>query len=250
MARYDVLLIGSAVVAAVVFISLQFIAAPYGRHTRGGWGPQISSRLGWIVMEGVAVFAIAFFCFRERPEMTPALWILLGLWELHYVNRAFIYPLRMRTRGKTNPISVVVMAMAYNTWNGYLNGHWLGTHAHAYGQDWLSRPAVIAGILVFFAGMAINIWSDEILLQLRKTPDGGYSIPRGGLYRWVSCPNYLGELIEWTGWAMMAWSPEGLVVVVGPATNLGPRARSDHKWYQEKFGDYRADRKAIVPFVY
>jgi protein-S-isoprenylcysteine O-methyltransferase Ste14 len=201
-------------------------------------------------MEGVAVVAIGVFFLRERPQMTPTLWLLLGLWELHYLNRAMIYPLRTRTRGKRMPLTVMLMAMAFNTWNGYLNGRWLGERAAQYTVDWMQRPAFIAGAIVFAAGLAINVWSDEILLRLRADSDSGYAIPRGGLFRFVSCPNYLGELIEWTGWTLMTWSPAALVFVIWTTANLVPRARSHHRWYRDKFVEYPANRRAIFPFVY
>lgn len=40
------------VLAALTFISLLRFTAPYGRHYPGrGWGPEVSNRTGWIVME-------------------------------------------------------------------------------------------------------------------------------------------------------------------------------------------------------
>ena len=102
---------------------------------------------------------------------------------------------------------------------------------------------------MFVAGLAINIQSDQILIGLRKGRDTGYAIPRGGLYRWVSCPNYLGELIEWTGWAVLTWSTAGLVFAVWTAANLVPRAISNHRWYREQFSDYPANRKAVLPLL-
>jgi len=250
MSTYDTALIISAMTAVCVYISLQFVSAPYGRHARSGWGPTVPSRLGWIVMEAVAAIALLYFFFRQRPTMTPTLWVLLGLWELHYINRSFIYPLRMRTRGKTNPLTVVLMAMAFNTWNGYLNGHWLGVHATEYTTAWMTQPNFIAGLALFVIGFAINIQSDEILLRLRRGTDSGYSIPRGGLFHYISCPNYFGELVEWCGWALMTWSPAGLVFALWTAANLVPRARSHHRWYREQFADYPPERRAIIPWVY
>jgi protein-S-isoprenylcysteine O-methyltransferase Ste14 len=250
LTSFELQLAISAAVAAGVFVSLHFTAAPYGRHTRGGWGPAVPNRLGWIVMEGVAAVAILVFYLREGPQITPAIVLLLVLWEMHYINRAFVYPLRLRTRGKRMPVTVMMMAMAYNMWNGYLNGRWLGEHAEAYTNEWMFRPAFVAGLAIFAAGFALNVWSDEILLRLRPGEETGYAIPRGGPFRFVSCPNYLGELIEWSGWALMAWSPAGLVFVVWTAANLVPRARSHHRWYREQFADYPAGRKAILPFVY
>ena len=250
MSSFDVQLVLSAAVAVIVFVALHFTTAPYGRYSPQRRALTVPNRVGWIVMEGVAIVAIVFFFARERPVMTPALWVLLAFWQIHYVNRALVYPLRTRTRGKRMPVSVMLMAMAFNTWNGYLNGRWLGEHAAQYSAEWMVRPVFLAGALIFATGLGINVWSDEILLRLRPKSDTGYAIPRGGMFRFVSCPNYLGELIEWVGWTLMTWSPAALVFVIWTAANLVPRARSHHRWYREQFADYPGDRKAIVPFFY
>jgi hypothetical protein len=36
---------------------------------------------------------------------------------------------------------------------------------------------------------------------------GKYKIPQGGLFRWLSCPNLVGEMIEWIGFAIAGRSP-------------------------------------------
>jgi protein-S-isoprenylcysteine O-methyltransferase Ste14 len=69
------------------------------------------------------------------------------------------------------------------------------------------------------------------------------------MYRWVSSPNYLGEITEWTGFAVMTWNLPGLAFMVFTIANLFPRAFSHHRWYLEKFPDYPKDRKAILPFI-
>jgi 3-oxo-5-alpha-steroid 4-dehydrogenase 1 len=47
---YHWLVIAWMALAAVTFVALFFVTAPYGRFTRGGWGPRIESRWGWILM--------------------------------------------------------------------------------------------------------------------------------------------------------------------------------------------------------
>ncbi|MXZ72004.1 MAG: hypothetical protein F4Z04_10970 [Acidobacteria bacterium] len=71
----------------------------------------------------------------------------------------------------------------------------------------------------------------------------------GGAFRYVSCPNYLGELLEWFGWALATWSLGGLAFFTYTAANLVPRALSHHRWYRERFADYPAGRKAVIPGV-
>lgn len=89
-----------------------------------------------------------------------------------------------------------------------------------------------------------------ILRRLRRPGDTSYHIPFGGAYRWVSCPNYFGELVEWLGWAILTWSPAGLVFFFWSAANLVPRARTHHRWYREHFADYPRERRALIPFLF
>ena len=87
------------------------------------------------------------------------------------------------------------------------------------------------------------------MINLRKEKGDGYHIPKGFLFNRVSNPNYLGEFIEWLGWAIMTWSWAGLVFFLWTVCNLFPRAISNHKWYKSKFEDYPQERKAIIPNV-
>ena len=87
-------------------------------------------------------------------------------------------------------------------------------------------------------------------MRLRKSNGAGYSVPEGGGFRYVSCPNYLGEIIEWAGWAVATWSPAGFAFSIYTAANLVPRARSNHAWYRARFPDYPVHRKALIPGVF
>ena len=94
------------------------------------------------------------------------------------------------------------------------------------------------------------VHSDRVLINLRKPGETGYKIPVGGGYRWVTAPNYLGEILEWTGWAILTWSTAGLSFAVFTMANLAPRAFSNHTWYRENFPDYPPERKALIPYLF
>lgn len=79
---------------------------------------------------------------------------------------------------------------------------------------------------------------------------GSYSIPQGGLYRWISCPNYFGEILEWFGWALATWSPAGLTFALWTAAYLAPRAYANHRWYRRTFPDYPPGRRALLPGIW
>ncbi len=232
----------------IIFVSLFFVTAPYGRHAKRTGGPSLPAWLGWVVMESPSVIAFAAcWLFGRR---TPVTWAFFALWQLHYVNRTYIFPFRMRGASKPMPLGVIAGAFFFTLVNGYLNGRWLTAFGPALGTGWLTDPRFVAGAALFLVGFAINQHADRVLFHLRAPGETGYKIPRGGLYRWVSCPNYLGEIIEWSGWALATWSPAGLAFALWTVANLLPRARAHHRWYRAQFPDYPTERRALVPLVF
>ncbi len=236
------------VLAALTFFLLLRINAPYGRFSRDGWGPTIPARVGWVLFESpaVVVFAVVYFAGQFALERVPL--ILLVAWQFHYLGRTFLYPLRMREQGKRIPVAIVVMAILFNILNAYINARWI-SHLGSYPDDWLTTAPFLAGLTLFAAGWLINQHADRQLLGLREPGQTHYSVPRGGLYRFVSCPNYLGEIIEWIGWAVMTWSLAGLAFAVFTTANLLPRALATHRWYRARFPDYPPARRAVIPFL-
>jgi len=233
---------------AIVFVSLFFVIAPYGRHARAGWGPTLSNRIGWMIMESPAalVFAAVYAVGQHARETAPL--VLCGIWLAHYLHRSFVFPLRMRSAQKPMPISVAGMAIVFNVINAYLNARWI-SQLGPYPTAWLADPRFVAGAVAFGAGMIINVQSDGVLFALRRPGESGYRIPVGGAYRFVSSPNYLGELIEWGGWALATWSLAGLSFFLFTAANLVPRAIANHRWYRATFPEYPKERRAVIPFL-
>lgn len=237
-------------VAAAVFVVLLFVDAPYGRHVRGGWGPTLPSRHGWLVMETPAALVFAGGFALGAHHGGAAAWVFLAMWETHYVYRAFIYPFRLREDARRMPLSVAAMAIFFNTINAVLNSVWLFGRSSHYAASWLTDPRFLLGLALFLAGLTITQRSDATLRRLRAPGEHAYRVPHGELYRWISCPNYLGELIEWAGWAVATWSLPGLGFAVWTAANLVPRARANHRWYRSHFADYPNERKALIPGVW
>jgi hypothetical protein len=248
---YALLLRAFVALALVTFPILFFVTAPYGRHAAKSRLPAIDGTLGWVLME--APSALVFFaCFLAGDHRTdPARLALLVLWELHYVHRAFVFPFRRRGGQKKMPISVAGSAFVFTTLNGYLNGRWIFGFAgrDAYGAAYLTDPRFVLGVALFLVGFAVNQHADHVLFRLRAPGETGYRIPRGGLYRFVSCPNYLGEIVEWLGFALASFSAAGLAFAIWTIANLLPRAIAHHRWYTKTFPDYPKERRALVPFL-
>jgi len=247
---YSRLLVGWLAAGAVAFGALQFMAAPYGRYTRAGWGPTLPRATGWFLMEvpALVVFLLCFLASQRRGD--PVAGVFLLLWVLHYGNRALVYPFRLRGGQLVMPLSVIALGFIFNVTNGYLQGRYLFTLGPPRDPGWFGDSRFVLGTLLFLGGYLLNQRSDALLRSLRAPGAPTYSIPHGGAFERVSCPNYLGELVEWLGWAILTWSVAGLGFFGWTAANLIPRARSHHRWYRQHFPDYPPHRKAIIPFLF
>ena len=243
------MLIFEFTLAAPIFILLFFISAPYGKFTKKGWGPAISARAGWLLMELPAVILPLYFFIRRGVLFSPVFILYIIVWEVHYFQRTFIYPARINRGSHKMPLLIILFSAAFNLINGCING---------FGVFILGEPAtgnavifrIIAGVIIFVAGFIINIHSDSILRNLRAPGETGYKIPQKGLFKWICSPHYLGEILEWTGWAVMTWSPAGAAFLVFTIANLAPRAFSNLKWYRATFSDFPPARKALIPGVF
>ena len=145
---------------------------------------------------------------------------------------------------------ILSFGILLNAANGFINGWYISQYGeHLYTLSWLVDPRFILGVMVFFSGFILAKTSDKILANLRKPGETGYKIPQGGAYRWVSNPHYLGELLQWSGFAIACWSLPALAFALMTASNLLPRAISNHRWYKAKFPNYPKQRKAMIPYV-
>ena len=100
---------------------------------------------------------------------------------------------------KSMPVICSASAFLFTLWNGVLQSHFIVSLTNI---SSLNIIISITGIIIFITGMIINIQSDTILQSLRSGDDTGYKIPRAGLFRYVSCPHYLGEILEWCGFSL------------------------------------------------
>eukprot|EP01062_Namystynia_karyoxenos_P022458 TRINITY_DN18625_c0_g1_i1.p1 TRINITY_DN18625_c0_g1~~TRINITY_DN18625_c0_g1_i1.p1 ORF type:complete len:289 (+),score=74.41 TRINITY_DN18625_c0_g1_i1:77-943(+) len=228
---------------------------PYGRYSGAGvlgmGGLTACSQLCWIMQE-LPAFCAAFWALlrsgRTPGPADPGA-LLLALFCAHYFQRTFVFPLLMRGRRPT-AFYVYLSAAAYCGFNGHLMA--LALLSQDWGPGRSAEASFVAGVILFAAGMWINIDADQHLRSLRADPaDTSYHIPRRGLFRWVSGANFLGEVIEWSGFALAARNAAACAFLATVAGNLAPRAVSHHQWYLDRFGAAYAalNRKALIPFL-
>lgn len=244
--------------AIYTIIALAIMTLGATLFNQGGYGKlmgdniqlKMPDRLAWIIFESPQwfAFALTYWLLVPGPYFLPGL-VLFVIWQAHYSYRGFIYPWRRRGSSRGFPVVAVLMGFTFNALNGFTNA-WAVAHApHLADPAWLASPWFIGGALLAVCGWLINFQADNILLHLRDDGSDGYRIPYGGAFRYVSSAHYFGEIIWWTGWALMASTLAGWAFLLFVLCNLVPRAVHNHRWYQQQFADYPKERKAIIPFV-
>lgn len=164
----------------------------------------VNGTLAWMMME----LPSPLILLRTYNSIHPlfgryqATHLLVGLYLVHYLNRAIVSPLRTPSRSPSH-IVVPLAAIAFNSLNASLMGAYLASLSKTAGSTSPILPISFwLGIGGAIIGLASNIWHDEILLSLRKDkpspqkeshnkPKEGanrprYSVPYGGLYKFVS----------------------------------------------------------------
>ena len=236
-------------VAILIFPILLKVTQPYGRHSKNNFGPMINNRLGWFLMEFPALAIFGYYLVFKADLLNMLILIPALLWGVHYIHRVLIFPLQLRTARKKIPALIVFLAFIFNIINGFLNGYWYVQFAPEFRSGVVIDLRLISGVIIFISGFVINKYHDSILIKLRPLKGDGYKIPYGGLFRYVSCPNFFGEIISWAGFALAAFNLPALTFLIWTLINLTTRALDHHRWYIKEFPEYDKDRKALIPFL-
>lgn len=110
----------------------------------------------------------------------------------------------------------------------------------------------IVGLCGFFFGWTMQHKCHAELASLKK-----YSLPQGGMFRYLVCPHYTCEIIIYASLAVLA-SPQGLLynrtlvcAAMFIAVNLGATASGTKEWYIGKFGrEAVQSRWKMVPLLF
>lgn len=262
----DKLLLGAWVYLGLTSVITYLWPAPYGKFQHSATKVkllqhltqlQISAPLAWMVQEVpsllLSLMAQVFFYQADLYKKM----ILLSPFLLHYFNRSVVFPIQLKN-GQPVPLFTVKAATMFTAFNGFLQSLSLlnsldssSTLIEVAGLTFFCPSLVeIVGLSLFCLGMVANIHSDHLLRGLRGQGETGYKIPMGGLFTFVSSPNYLGESLEWWGFAILVQTKAAVWFACFTSVFLGQRALQTHQWYKEKFrGEYPGGRKAFLPGI-
>ncbi len=251
ISTYHHVLWAMAFMGLFVFVTLYFVDAGYGKFRSNKWGYSINNKLGWVLMECPALIPIAYTIVALTPSALAILF--MSLYALHYVYRSFIFPVLLKGNSKM-PLAITAMGATFNFTNSTL----LCASVVAFPKESYTDICSYAGnwnfwlgIVLFFMGMYTHMKADHTIRNLRKPGDTNHYLPKGGLFDYVTSANYFGELLEWTGFAILLCNPAAWMFVWWTTANLVPRAHAINKKYRAEFGNEQVGkRKRVIPFIY
>jgi steroid 5-alpha reductase family enzyme len=212
----------------------------------------------------LAVVAVALLLSDALDARAVIVGGMVGVWALRLGSFLF---LRVRRAGrdgrfdriKTDPLRFLM------TWT--LQGLWvLLTTACALAIiTGLERESIewvaIVGMAVWVAGFAVEVAADRQKSVFKRNPANEGRFITSGLWAWSRHPNYFGEIVLWTGIAIMAlpvlsgwrWatliSPVFVVVLLTRVSGIPMlEARAEKRWgSEEEFQVYTRNTPVLIP---
>lgn len=119
----------------------------------------------------------------------------------------------------------------------------------------------VVGIAVWIAGFAIEVVADRQKSAFKRDPANDGRFIMSGLWAWSRHPNYFGEIVLWTGIAIMAlpvlsgwrWvtliSPMFVTLLLTRVSGIPMlEARAENRWGdEEEFQRYTSDTPVLIP---
>ncbi|CAH3151198.1 unnamed protein product [Pocillopora meandrina] len=213
---------------------------------------EINSQLGWSICYGAPLVLYAILWYLSGMPQTIFQLVSLVTYLGHFLKR-IIEALFIHKYSKNMLLLPVIEIAMFYCLGAVTQHYWCNIYTHGPLADKLSSNyvALVVGIPVFVIGESLNFYHHHILANLR--PAGtltGYVVPHAGLFHYLVCPHYLGELIAWYGMAVagqhlgvyLAW----LVMVC----YLSGRSHQTHLWYLKKIENFPKDRRNIFPGIF
>jgi protein-S-isoprenylcysteine O-methyltransferase Ste14 len=202
----------------------------------------VPSRLGMFILYFLPVITATVFALPYLPSASLTQWLVYAAIMIHFLKRTYEVLFLHKYSGPIQPLTFVIIVVTYALIAGLISA----LNAQAI-------PAVdalfVVGIVLFVIGQIGNFYHHKLLADLRKKEDG-YHIPRGGWFEKATCPHYFFELLAWVGILLLSRHLFTLLAFIAMFGYLTARSVKTRQWYRQRFPDYPAERKNMIPFLF
>ena len=238
---------------------------------------------------GVVFFTIMYFAQGRNLSQPPNL-VFYCLFTVHYLHRGLITPLTARYSSWKVPVFIPIFNFIVNLLFHYLIVDFIGSACYFPGylydprfllgllifiagfvlnkmaetylicircraeEDRYDKTDIIGFCLDKSGAQCCPFGEEKDKEKDKETFEcdngGHYTVPECCLFKLIVNPNYLGEAIQWFGWALATWSLSGLVWWMFGLATFIPRSRHNLKWYRKHFDNFPKYRRGLIPGVF
>lgn len=180
--------------------------------------------------------------------MSSTQWLSFALFMLHFVKREVETLFVHKFSANTMPAFNVVKNSAFY-WivgglvNAFVIYHPWSLASHA------AQPLIdVVGLALWLFGEVGNARVHLYLSSLRSVGGTERKIPVGYGFSFVTCPNYMYELLAWAGIILVSRDPTVVIFIAIGLAQMYAWGKGKEQAYRKEFGDrYKKKRFVMVP---
>jgi very-long-chain enoyl-CoA reductase len=222
--------------------------AGYSKFADSNKSLKVSSRTGMLALYAPA-FVVSLYYLQVAPKAygNGREWITALLLSFHFGKRLLECLFVHKYSGTMDADFLLPISMSYALTAALVAHQQLQVQEYSHP---MSELFCVIGLWLAVIGQAGNFFHHYLLARLRKDKTSGYTIPSGGLFKFVTAPHYLCELIAWLGLACVTQQLNAFLTVADMTSYLAGRSVATTRWYKSKFPDYPVERKHLIPFLF
>ncbi|KAE8448840.1 hypothetical protein EG329_008842 [Mollisiaceae sp. DMI_Dod_QoI] len=220
-------------------------------------GPQITwttvfiiEYLGPILIHLVTPLLLRPYIYSSAPPLSTSQYLSMIMIVLHFVKREYETLYVHRFSLSTMPaFNIFKNSAHYWFLSGFNIAYWVYAPTS---YTTIESPTMnyinAVGLVLYIFGELSNLYTHKILSNLRSPGGTERGIPQGYGFGLVTCPNYLFELIAWTGITLVTKSFSTVVFDVVAWAQMHQWAIKKEKALRAEFPDkYKKKKYVLLP---
>ena len=219
-------------------------------------GPQIAflpvyimEYLGpWVLYPLFALRVVPVYGSKQHVPMTDVQKVALLLWTVHYTKRILESIFVHEFGTLTMPVFNLFKNCAYYWSFAAFVGWNVNLPAEVEPPQW----HLAVGFPWFCVFMLLNFVCHMRLKYMRPKGTNAFVIPHGGLFEYITCPNYFCEIMTWFGFNILTgFTVAGVLFNIVGALQMLQWAKQRRAKYVKLFGNkWPKKRYVLFPFIY
>lgn len=180
------------------------------------------------------LFPRQFYPWSEdgRKVTYPAQTLAFFYWSFHYAKRIFETFFVHRFSHATMPVFNLFRNCSYYWFFGAFVSYFVNHPLYTPVPENRAYAALIFSVICQLS----NFYCHIILRGLRSSDDkGGYQIPRGFLFNYITCANYFTEILGWVGFNIATQTVAGVIFMIAGGYQMAMWAIAKHKRLRRVF---------------